>query len=1183
MKTSRVIFIFFLLAVVWLSLLSAYLPAIGGKGRFILTRYLPTPRPSEPCDVCEPNDSWNNACGPLAPGKSYQFFIHCPVKPDDDCDNDRFYIDLGTPGTFTVSLVHIPTGTDYSVHVYNKYQQPLLQCSSDNRGNANEYAICDLTQPGRYYIQVYPWEGCNNGAFYRLSVGYPTPPPTPVPTSTPTPQCNVHIDDFYGSSPYNDLGKPSGSEVDPPGCGTIKVTHTDLELQLEYDVTSPHCTARYTTALSLSAHPYELLTFEIKGSDRGELASTVVGLSDEAGHEMRIKMGDFLNQVITDTWQGVAVPLAAFATTVDMTHLDTLFFEFADTQGASQGTLYLDSLRLEMPFAPLTVDNFDDQTNPNALGGGLWLYGSSGVISKTTYITNGTYSNSTASCAISYTVPAGGWILWETDLLGVDVSDYALLSFHIKGANGSERFDLDLEDGSGQVYPLHVEDYTPIETDWALVRVPLQAFEGVDLTDLTKLKFISQWNAELMTGTIFLDDLRFITDTLLVDNFCDDDENHNSINGRPDTYTSPGSCSAIVTPTLSGGTLSLDYNVSDIRGCLAGYFSRTALDLNPYCALAAKVRGEHCGQIAAISVRTIVTGTEHKIDLSDYLLDGITDEWQEARIPLAALHVFTDWSQGHSYEITFEGSKDASEGTTRLEGTTWWDDVIFETSCPPLWVDNFNDEDNVNALGGSSMAFASEGAEITSITSITQAYGDAGAGLALRYTVPAPVGEEKYAGWETWLGNRNLPSYLNLSNYDLLIFNIKIKNVAGNEKPILCSLYDADKGEFVSVADYGSLSADWQKIVIPLEHFGDLDFTRIKALQFSIKPEHNDVQGMLFLDNIQFLRSANCSQIIQNQVCLPLIAKGYTPLTLDPVWDFESGTDDWIFQTYEDSQAVIAVEQSSFRSICGGASLAMIVDLTAGDDHRSQGEAYVDLNRYPPPGIKVPVDLECKPTSCWVYVPTCGLGHPTEPNLVELFVKDTNGRAEYGTPTRVVRNRWFKVSLRPSTLEPYQGYMEPGFDPHAVTQFGIRFRAGGEDVTYRGKVFVDACGWQRTKNPYEENDHWQDAYGPLDSGHTYEAYPDDTEDYYYFELSAPATVSASVEDFAPISSNGDLLLYGPASGDGRGVLQGQFGKPGHSSMSIGPCPLGPGKYYIRVYTVSGHYSTTELYSLTVTY
>lgn len=103
------------------------------------------------------------------------------------------------------------------------------------------------------------------------------------------------------------------------------------------------------------------------------------------------------------------------------------------------------------------------------------------------------------------------------------------------------------------------------------------------------------------------------------------------------------------------------------------------------------------------------------------------------------------------------------------------------------------------------------------------------------------------------------------------------------------------------------------------------------------------------------------------------------------------------------------------------------------------------------------------------------------------------------------------------------------------------------------------------------------------SGQTYLAYPDDTEDYYYFELPVPWAVTVSVEDYAPTSTNGTVALYGPVVGDEEGERIDYYGPPGHSSMSLGPHLLGPGKYYIRVRTVEGHYSTTQLYSLIVNY
>jgi hypothetical protein len=50
--------------------------------------------------------------------------------------------------------------------------------------------------------------------------------------------------------------------------------------------------------------------------------------------------------------------------------------------------------------------------------------------------------------------------------------------------------------------------------------------------------------------------------------------------------------------------------------------------------------------------------------------------------------------------------------------------------------------------------------------------------------------------------------------------------------------------------------------------------------------------------------------------------------------------------------------------------------------------------------------------------------------------------------------------MRPSTLKPDGGHKDQYFDPRAIELLGVRFRAGSAGITYRGKVYVDACGWQ---------------------------------------------------------------------------------------------------------------------------
>jgi hypothetical protein len=125
---------------------------------------------------------------------------------------------------------------------------------------------------------------------------------------------------------------------------------------------------------------------------------------------------------------------------------------------------------------------------------------------------------------------------------------------------------------------------------------------------------------------------------------------------------------------------------------------------------------------------------------------------------------------------------------------------------------------------------------------------------------------------------------------------------------------------------------------------------------------------------------------------------------------------------------------------------------------------------------------------------------------------------------------------------------------------------------------ADPCG--PDNNHCEDNDTPSTAYGPLDLGAAYQAYPDDIDDYYYFELSLQDSVNVSVSDFAPTSSNGTVALYGPADGDQLGPQIDAYAPPGHSSMVLGPHELETGKYFVHIHTASDH-SETQPYSLTV--
>ena len=1029
--------------------------------------YLPTPRPTEGCDVCEPNESRATACGPLAPNTDYRYALRCAATIDDDV----YYIDTGQSGKIVADLTSIPAATNYNLYLYDKDSNLLAY--SVQPGNGPEHLEYDAPQAGRYYARVYPQSGCSDSNLYTLRLAYPTPPPTPIPTPTQTPPtvCNVHIDDFADQNSDNDLGRPSSWGTTPQGCSSFSPVYSGSDVQLAYNLNVPGaCTARYTTTLALDATAYDLLTFEVNADTAAEFVYTFVGLTDQAGNSAKVKVGDFAARFYINTWQSVAVPLEVFATRVDISRLSAFFVEFDKTVGPDQGVVSLDSLRLERSRAPIVVDNFDDRSYPNALGGSLSTFtGSVTSTIQATYTTSATFDNSTASYAVVYTVPVG-YAVWQTHLSGLDVSDYAHLSFYLKGAAGGEKVNLYLADGDGVRRFVDVETFTPVRTSWGLVKVPLTAFrrQGVNLADLSWIQFAFEY--EPMTGTIFLDNLRFEADPLWVDNFCDAESlnntnkaTNNSLNGAAGIFKSD-TCSATLTSTLVSSTsLKLDYDVRAGPGCFAGYSSATPLDLTSYRTLGVKVRGERCGEVAAVSVETDQIAPL-KIGLHDYLVDGVTDQWQEAKIPLAGMPEIADWTRSRDYAIAFEANRGATKGAV------FWDDVRFMTECSTLWVDNFNDEDAFNALYGVSYVISDTPA-MTMTTSIVQAYGDAGAGLALNYNVP--VG--RYAGWTTDLRG------VDLSGYDSLIF--RVKGTAVSVPPHVYLEEPDHTRVFVALEKYVQLSTDWRTVNIPLDDFTGLDLSRIQSLQFVIEYQTGAVQGSLYFDDVHF----GCRNIVFLPTVMTAVAASAFGAVAGPawpietssvaadaasnsIWDFESSAQGWTYQTYTNTRAIVAVGRSTFRAYSGAASLAAVLDLKGGDANRSQGEAFVDVSNTPPSPGQTSLNLACRPVSCWVYVPTCAVGDGGAPNQVQLFAKNANGKSEYGTPVTVARNQWFKVDLRPSTVKPEGGFIDAGFTPTAIDQLGIRFKApGGSTTQYRGKVYIDACGWQEIIPPASQS------------------------------------------------------------------------------------------------------------------
>ncbi len=187
------------------------------------------------------------------------------------------------------------------------------------------------------------------------------------------------------------------------------------------------------------------------------------------------------------------------------------------------------------------------------------------------------------------------------------------------------------------------------------------------------------------------------------------------------------------------------------------------------------------------------------------------------------------------------------------------------------------------------------------------------------------------------------------------------------------------------------------------------------------------------------------------------------PCSLDSSrYGFESSDIFWVAQTWEDSQAVTAVDRSDKEAKFGCYSMKLTVDLIGGDEKKGKGEAYVDMRYFPPMGVKAPVNLENVPITIWVYVPAGAAGESDRPNGVQVFVKDQNWKNEYGTWFNLPNytDRWVPISLTPSRQKPLMGYIDEGFDPSKIVVVGVKIGAGKDSkAIFKGPIYVDGVNW----------------------------------------------------------------------------------------------------------------------------
>jgi hypothetical protein len=158
------------------------------------------------------------------------------------------------------------------------------------------------------------------------------------------------------------------------------------------------------------------------------------------------------------------------------------------------------------------VDNFNDMTGENGLGGSLWTSSGGGATIDTAYDPANRYGDSGAGYRVSFTgVTSSAWAATGTELMSLDASAARTISFCIKGANGGERPNIYLANRTGATETkrfVDIENYITVTRSWQRVDIPLEHFarQGIDLAHLAYFQVVFEW--EEMAGTIYLDDIQ---------------------------------------------------------------------------------------------------------------------------------------------------------------------------------------------------------------------------------------------------------------------------------------------------------------------------------------------------------------------------------------------------------------------------------------------------------------------------------------------------------------------------------------------------------------------------------------------------------------------------------------------------------------------------------------------------
>ncbi|MEZ4729864.1 MAG: hypothetical protein R3E79_22260 [Caldilineaceae bacterium] len=235
-----------------------------------------------------------------------------------------------------------------------------------------------------------------------------------------------------------------------------------------------------------------------------------VGLRNSQAIELSISVGDLLPGGITTAWQWVQLPLSSFAPLMDLTNLASMSLSFTNSDGVTQGRVYVGEIRFTTLAAPLVIDNFDDtRLSTNGQMMPYWSTAPNSTLHAT--LATGDASQATGQALrLDYTIGANGYAIWSSRLKQPKVTADGLLTFWVKGEPQAVPPNIYLAGDSGRA-KVALATYGALTNRWQLVTIPLSAFaaQGLDLATLTGIQVVFEHSQG--SGTLWLDNLQIGT------------------------------------------------------------------------------------------------------------------------------------------------------------------------------------------------------------------------------------------------------------------------------------------------------------------------------------------------------------------------------------------------------------------------------------------------------------------------------------------------------------------------------------------------------------------------------------------------------------------------------------------------------------------------------------------------